>query len=370
MGTIRLVSTAREFVIDVRPGEAIVESFRRSNLPVLATLLLSPEGRFVSLSHVPAADEEVVAYSLRNPDFTCLQPSYGLAPAADPCTELIRPLQDPKHLALVQFSRADGFRFAFESFEAIVSSYCGQSGGAQAGEPAAGKVLQVALSSGGDGRVLAECIRAYRDRHPETRFHCVITAVGFEDEAEHVGNAVKIAERFDLPYEVYGVNDAADLLGMTTDLEQASHNFRNEFPDDEPEVLGTYWVQQVNFGAARAGRRRAILFGFNQEDVIADRIYQLMTQKHLPPFPVRRLDEFDIVAPLSQVPKKLLDSLDLENSLRNYDMRLPSVSYLRSSLYFIAYMIAESFPAIADVLSGKELQGEDPEEIIQWLASQ
>jgi hypothetical protein len=79
------------------------------------------------------------------------------------------------------------------------------------------------------------------------------------------------------------------------------------------------------------------------------------------------LDEFDILAPLSQTPKKLLDAMDFANSMRNYNIRAPSVSYLRSSLYFLAYHIAEQFPAIADVISGAPLTAEDPDMILRWL---
>ncbi|MGH7241685.1 MAG: hypothetical protein ACREGB_05300, partial [Candidatus Saccharimonadales bacterium] len=225
-------------------------------------------------------------------------------------------------------------------------------------------------SAGGDSRVVGGCLNRYQMDDPSARFHCVITALGFEDEREHITNAVKIAERFDLPYTVFSSAAAAELLHYQTDLNSVARSYKQSFPSDEPEVLGTYWVQQINVHVAHEAGRRGIVFGYNQEDTIADRLYQLLSGKLLPTFPIRSLTDYDIIAPLCQIPKKMIDAMDLGNSLRNYAIRVPSVSYLRSSLYFIAYMICEKFPAVADVLSGSPLEGDDPDAILHWLSEQ
>ncbi|HEY3262103.1 MAG TPA: hypothetical protein VGJ95_17885, partial [Pseudonocardiaceae bacterium] len=93
----------------------------------------------------------------------------------------------------------------------------------------------------------------------------MITANGIEDETEHLRSASAIADRFGIPYSSYNAAQSAELLGFTTDLATAFERYRAEFPEDEAEVVGTYWVQEVNRLAAAAANRTAIIYGFNQE---------------------------------------------------------------------------------------------------------
>lgn len=362
MGVVHLITTERSYEIKARSGESLLECMRRSNIPVQACLILGPDKSFISLSHTLGEGDEVWAYSLRNPDFEILQPGLALMSVSDAVTELIRPVGSPQRLALMQFSRPQAMDYVYASFRAAMDSYIETR---EDDLP-----IQVALSSGGDARVLAECVRRYIDEDSDVVFHCVIMAAGFEDETEHLATAAKIATMFNLPYETYDAKRVSQKLGMKQDVNTVMDNFRSEFPSDELEVLGTYWIQQLNFLVAGEGGRKGIIFGYNQEDVIADRLYHTMVGTLLPTYPVRKAGQFDIIAPLFQTPKRLLDSLDIENSIRNYNRRRPSVSYLRSSLYFLAYLICERFPALADVFSGASLQPRDPDQILRWMASQ
>lgn len=360
MGTIHLVTTESTYEIHTSSNETILEALRRSNLPLFGALLLDEGRNFVSLTKTLDDSERVWAYSLRNPDFRAILPEYRFVPAANPVAELMRPVGRPEQLALVQFSRDDAMRFVYESFKAALATYLEQR--------ESPTQIQIALSAGGDSRVVAECARRFADEFGAD-FHCVICGVGFEDDAKHIPNAVKIAKDFKLSYEVAS---PAEILGMKGQPKNVADEFRKAFPADEPEVLGTYWVQEINVAIARRHNRKAIVFGFNQEDAIADRLYQLMSGRLLPTYPVRSLPELglDLIAPLCQIPKRMLDALDVNNSLRNYDVRVPSVSYLRSSLYFIAYAICENFPAIADLLAGAPLRGDAPDAILDWLHEQ
>lgn len=358
MPQINLVTTGTTYKLDCIAGETVMDALRRLNVPIQGTLVTDAHRKFVSLTSPLSVDDQIWAYSLRNADFGCVLPMYTVVPCDSPVAELIRPLQDPKHLGVVQYSRVDAMAYIQDSVDKALDEYYAQNPGA---------TLQVALSPGGDGRVLAECVRTYWNSHPEAKFHCVIVAVGFEEEQEHISNAIKIANQFDLPYSSFGVAAAAARLGYTADLKQISDAYKKSFPTDEPEVMLTYWVQNLNFSVAREAGRRGIILGYNQEDVIADRLYQVMTAKPLGNFPIRNVGEFDVLAPLCQIPKKMLDAMDFANSMRNYNIRAPSISYLRSSLYLLAYHIAEQFPALADVISGTPLKPEDPDMILRWL---
>ena len=304
----------------------------------------------MSLTHRPGVAERLTAHSLRNPDFTHLSPTFDLHPSAQPVAEIISSAVDRR--CTVQFDRAGGFDYVYASFASILDQYLGALA-----EPTA---LQVALSGGGDGRILGECIGRYMMEHPTVAFHAVITANGVEDETEHLRSATAVAARFGIPYTSYTEAQSAELLGFATDLGSAFERYRREFPDDEAEVVGTYWVQEVNRLAAGAADRTTIVYGFNQEDVIAERLFQALVGSILPPYPVRHIQGLDLIAPLCKVPKKLIDALDVDNSQRNYAARRPSVSYLRSSLYFLAYAVIEQFPALAAAfVDGLEAPGSD-----------
>src|SRR5262249_27465795 len=107
-----------------------------------------------SLARVLAEAEEITAYSLRNPDFEILKPGLSIAQVTDAVIELIRPVGSPQQLALVQFTRQQAMDYAYTSFEKAMHTYLERF------EPST-KTFQVALSSGGDARVLAECVRRW-----------------------------------------------------------------------------------------------------------------------------------------------------------------------------------------------------------------
>ena len=107
--------------------------------------------------------------------------------------------------------------------------------------------------------------------------------------------------------------------------------------------------------------------GYNFEDTLAERLYHLMSGVLLPPFPIRRLPEFDIIAPLFDIDKYLLDSLDIDNAIRNYSARRPSGGDVRSSLYVMAYSMAHMYPSLARYIAHGASWPSQPSELNEWL---
>ncbi|GLH99893.1 hypothetical protein [Phytohabitans aurantiacus] len=357
MGTLKIRTTAFDAKVDTRPGEPVLEALRRSNLPLAGFLLSDDSGRFVSLAHAIGADDTVTAMSIRNPDFTILNPAVTVHPAGTPVAEIFVPgAQGPE---LLQFDRQAGIDYIYASFAAVLDKY-------RAANPGE-RVVQIALSGGGDGRIVGECAGRYQDEHPDVRFFAVITANGFEDEGGHIKAAVGIAQRFGLTYEVFDESRSAVELGYKTAFEEVLQKYHAMYPADEREVIATLWVQQLNLEIAENAGRRAVIFGFNQEDVIAERLYQMLIGRPLPAYPIRDAKGFHILAPLHRIPKQLIDALDLDNSRDNYARRQPSVSARRSQLYFLAYFIIANFPDLAAGLADPSIVdlGDDPAP--QWL---
>jgi len=303
----------------------------------------------------------IVAYALRNVDYDALFPRFVVEETVEPVTELLLDGHNGTGKRVIQLTRDMALNRIYSSVRTVINNYLGATDE---------KItLQVGLSPGGDGRILAECIARYIQDERRANFHCIIVGAGFEDEEEHVSNAVALADRFNLSYTTFSSNEAGTFLGFSVGLDELAHQYRVEHPNDAAEMLPTYLLQELHFAIGRATSRRGIIMGYNFEDTLAERLYHLMSGVFLPPFPIRRLPDFDIIAPLCDVDKYLLDSLDIENSIRNYSARRASGGDVRSSLYVMAYSMAQMYPSLArHIAHGANWPGQ-PGELDEWLRS-
>jgi tRNA(Ile)-lysidine synthase TilS/MesJ len=359
---LRLVTCEATYAIGLRSDETLLEALRRVHIPASSVLLLDDDMAYVSSSCKPHdGGQRYWAYAMRNIDYTILRPDYVRRVAAGAIVEIPRPLRTSHSVALVEFTRAEALEYVYSSFSRAMDEYMSIRRAAD---------VQVALSPGGDGRVLAECLHKFAQVNPHVNFECVIMAAGFEDEAEHLTHGVELAQQYDLHYTAYGARDVARILGLRRPIGDVMDRYKARFKTDEPEVLGTYWVQELHLAVAERFAREAIVFGFNLEDCLAERLYQLLASDLLPPYPLRTHGDHFLIAPLCHIPKRMLDALDVPNSLRNYSLRTPSVSHLRSSLYFMAYDIAEKHPSIAESLAAGGTTPNAPDLIHEWLDHQ
>lgn len=361
MGAIEFITTNTTYQIEAKAGETILEMLRRSNIPLQSSLILSEDLKPVSVTQILGPDERIKAFSLRNPDFKALLPQYDVVARDHMATEIIRPLTSPGELVIRQYTREEAIEHVYQAFATVIKHFV------KTAKLPHKPLLQVSLSAGGDSRILAECIQRYKRENEDCDFYCVTIANGFEDESDLLVNSAAIARQYELKHAIFDLKSAAQQLGYKKDLGEIIKDYSETHDKDELEVLGTYWIQEINKLVSADIKSDAFVFGYNQEDVIAEKLYGLILNRHMPSYPVRHMEGMTILAPLCQVPKKMLDSLDIPNSMRNYNIRVPSVSYLRSCLYFMAYHICEQYPAIADVLSASPLSPDDPDHILEWL---
>jgi hypothetical protein len=195
MAKIRLVTSETSQSIDVQPGETLLETLRRGGIPPSSVLTLDDRGEYLSLSERPADQTVAWAYAMRNIDYKVVQPDFERRAAEVPAAESFRQGRDGNKLALVEFSRKEAFEYIYASFLDSMSEYFSRDDG--------DKSLQVALSPGGDGRVLAECLSRLRDDHDDLTVHCVIMAAGFEDESEHLTHGTRLAEQYGFSYDTF-----------------------------------------------------------------------------------------------------------------------------------------------------------------------
>jgi hypothetical protein len=338
MGTIRAFTPSFDLEIDTRVGETALEALRRQALPAQGFLLLDNDGGFVSLTHVVDPGVTIHAIPVGNADFSQLRLGVDVAARPEAIAEIFTLASDDQAPSLVQFTRAEGIDYIYTAAMKVLDRYRAMHPG--------GLPIQVAFSGGADCRIIGECLGRYQSDNPDAAFHAVITANGFEDQEEHLRSAAAIADAYHIEHSIYNEQAAAKVLGFTA----SRTRHRNEFPHDGAEILAASWVQELNFQVAYDAGRTAIMFGFNQEDIIAERFYQALTGQQPDAYPIRRINGLDLLAPLHKIPKKLIDALDIDNALRSYRGRRPPTSQLMSSMHFLACHIVERLPALATAI--------------------
>jgi hypothetical protein len=321
MGTIRARTPASDFEIDTRVGETVLEALHRYVLPAQGFLLLDDDGAFVSLTHTVDPGVTIHAISVGNADFSLLNKALTVAARPGALAEIFAASGDDQSLALVQFTRAEGIDYIYTAAKKVLDDY-------RATHPG-GLPIQVALS-GSSSRVLGECLGRYQSDNPDAAFHAVITTNGFEEQEEHLRSLVAIADTYKLEHSVYNEQAAAKALGFADGFAASRASHRNEFPNNEADILATSWVQELNFQVAYDAGRTAIIFGFSQEEIIAERLYQALAQQQLDAYPIRHINGFDLLAPLHKISEKLIDALDSDMSVRNDRGRQPPASHLVS----------------------------------------
>lgn len=354
---ISLQTTSGSISLTIPLGTSILGGLQSHQIPLSGVLLLDALGNPLSSTYRPEkSGEEVHAISMRNCDFDLIAPVSRVLTDENFISEFITASPDGRR-AIEQFARDE-----------ILGQVAAAVGDTLVDHGALfeGAELQIALSPGGDGRILAEALAAFRDRNPGLSINAVVCAVGFEDEAEHLREGEALAEKYNLPVDVYSSVRAGELLGLDKSLEEIGQLYETRFPHNEREVLLSYWVQQINLAAARANDRYHIMFGYNRDDVLADYLYHTVMGRAFERFPTRYLDGIAILAPLYSTPKKLIDAVDIANSKRNYQLRPRSVAPLRSALYLATYYIQDQLPHLAEtLLRGPGIDGTDP--IEHWL---
>ncbi len=353
-----LYTTLENISIEHNANETPLEVFYRAGLPTQGFVLLDKNNTYFPLTKV-IGDEDLHAFSIRNIDFSVIRPNFKVIEQNDAVVELFD-IRDNER-TILQMTRLESIEFIKTSVYSVLNNYKDQ--------PDANQKIQIALSPGGDGRILAECVSNYNRDYPGVfDFYCVICAVGFENEAEHIENAVELAQRFSFKYIVYDSEEGGKLLGYKKGLDILSQEFLEKFPNDEPEIMLTYWVQEVNFKSAIVNGTNAIIFGYNMEDVLGEILYDMMTGVVNKPYPIRLDKGLKLIAPLYNVPKKVLDSLDISNSLRNYAQRIKPVATTRSIFYLLSYFMIEQYPQLANsIVNRKEEVQLSKNEIVKWL---
>ncbi|MFR9723861.1 hypothetical protein ACL02R_10915 [Streptomyces sp. MS19] len=89
------------------------------------------------------------------------------------------------------------------------------------------------------------------------------------------------------------------------------------------------------------------MVGYNREDVAAELLFCLINGRRPMPFPVRRTGGTDVLMPVWDVPKAMLDACYPKFSEENYSERVDCSAVRRSSIYYMAHGLDALVPSMS-----------------------
>lgn len=358
---LNLMTTKGTYVLNSQSGdETILDLLKRYGIPSSGVLITDDKSQFVSVSDSLNNYETVYAWAMRNVDYGIYFNEIGIRSTEFAISESFFGATGKRHIT--QFTRIELENFLVENVNSVIREAVKKTNSSK---------FLFALSPGGDGRALIEALSKCQERE-NIDLLCVITCTGFEDETEHKNEAIKLAVKWGFNYELVTEIEASQIMGYDRSLGEIAKAFHSLESKDEPEVLLSYWVQEISHHTARKNDIRNIIFGYNMEDVLGEVLYNFLFRvQQKERFPIKRFSEFNYIAPLYKIPKKMLDSLDIDNSFRNYRLRMRPNSLTRSSIFTLMYYIMEYHPDFVQTLLEGDRSNANSREINldNWLCN-
>jgi tRNA(Ile)-lysidine synthase TilS/MesJ len=205
--------------------------------------------------------------------------------------------------------------------------------------------IVVGVSGGGDSNALLHGLTALRDHG--LRVHPVIIK-GIPDWDLGVPRAQALCEAYGLSLTVVDEAEVKELLGMPKDSLSLIDRFEREFAGDDFEFLGTLLIRLALGRHASAHATPFVCTGLNLEDLVCESLFRLSAGRKPAAFPVRTVGDLQLVFPLWQCPKRIIDGCFPKQSLENYEARYPCFSLGRNLYYSVVYAMQSQFPGFLE----------------------
>jgi tRNA(Ile)-lysidine synthase TilS/MesJ len=205
-------------------------------------------------------------------------------------------------------------------------------------------LIVVGISGGGDSNALAEALSDYsKSVRKSFLFYTIIFEPLWPESAAM--RAAELCRRYNLNHRVYRNKEIENLLKLRGALDNMYREYSTKFKDNTNHFFGTYLISLVGRRLCRDNNTNEYILGFNREDLLADLLYSLINGQKPLAFPVRKFGKINLLMPLWEIPKLLLDACYPEYSLANYEERSEDTStYQRDIIYFLAHRVDSAYP--------------------------
>ncbi|OEV03770.1 hypothetical protein AN219_38035 [Streptomyces nanshensis] len=209
--------------------------------------------------------------------------------------------------------------------------------------------LVAGISGGGDSNTLVQGARRYVTAHgldaaKVTCFTLVMAPIWPESAADR---ARELCAEAQFSHRVLYPDDMADLLGMEESPQRLWEELSDRYTADLAHFFGTFFINLVGRAICEEVDGSHLLVGYNREDVMAELLFCLMNGRRPLPFPKRRTGSTDVLMPVWDVPKNMLDACYPRYSEANYSERVDSSAVRRSSIYYMAHCLDALVPQMS-----------------------
>lgn len=209
--------------------------------------------------------------------------------------------------------------------------------------------LVAGISGGGDSNTLVQGVHRYVTSHgldaaKVTCFTLVMDPIWPSSAAERAGELCAEAQ---FTHRVLHPEDMAGLLDMAESPQRLWAELSDRYTADLAHFFGTFFINLVGRAICEEGEGSHLLVGYNREDVMAELLFCLMNGRRPMPFPKRRTGATDVLMPVWDVPKNMLDACYPHYSEANYSERVDSSAVRRSSIYYMAHCLDALVPQMS-----------------------
>ncbi len=209
--------------------------------------------------------------------------------------------------------------------------------------------LVAGISGGGDSNTLVQGVHRYvtandHDASKVTCFTLVMAPIWPDSAAER---ARELCADTGFEHRVLGSDAMAGLLGMNESPERLWEELSDRYSADLAQFFGTFFINLAGRASCEEVGGSHLLVGYNREDVMAELLFCLMNGRRPMPFPKRRTGSTDVLMPVWDVPKNMLDACYPHYSEINYSERVDSSAVRRSSIYYMAHSLDALVPQMS-----------------------
>lgn len=205
------------------------------------------------------------------------------------------------------------------------------------------------ISGGGDSNTLVQGMRRYvtsqgLDASQIVCFTLIMSPIWPESAADR---ARALCAEAGFEHRVLYPKDMAHLLGMSESPERLWQELSERYTADLAHFFGTFFINLAGRAICEEVNGSHLLVGYNREDIMAELLFCLMNGRRPMPFPRRRTGSTDVLMPVWDVPKNMLDACYPHYSEINYSERVDSSAVRRSSIYYMSHCLDALVPQMS-----------------------
>ncbi|MFB8084848.1 hypothetical protein [Streptomyces sp. NPDC055992] len=209
--------------------------------------------------------------------------------------------------------------------------------------------LVAGISGGGDSNTLVQGTRRYIAQHgldPSQVVCFTLTMKPIWPESA-TDRAAALCAEAGFTHRVLHSDEIATLLEMSKGPDALWRELSSRYSPDLAHFFATFLINLAGRAICEETGSSRLMVGYNREDIAAELLFCLVNGRRPMPYPIRRTGGTDVLMPVWDVPKGMLDACYPRFSEENYSERVDSSAVRRSSIYYMAHGLDALVPSMS-----------------------